>query len=215
MYVPPELSYSSSTVLLEATVSSPVHVLYPDTSTEGEEEEEEEEESDPNEALTLAALRKSRSPSPRKPKASRQLFSSSQERASSRVRSPGIGQNRGYVTSPRARGRSPCIGDNRQTGGYTTSPFSRERSPHGRKNIPRPSSLGALDHSLSAQERLHSLLSSYVSPGGGERRSRGQSPHRVKFKPPRHGVHRSRREAGMCVCHGVFSRIEGTYVHTV
>ena len=50
----------------------------------------------------------------------------------------------------------------------------------------------SLNQSLSAQERLHSLLSSYVSEGeegeeeeGEGRRGRGWSPYRVRFKPPR------------------------------
>ena len=168
--VPPEVTYSSSTVLLDATVKSPIHVLFPaDSSSSGEEESCGEDD----EALTLTALRRSRSPSPRRRGGSRRQLFSPGHSSGARVTRDGRGGRSSGRRSARGRGVSP--------------------GPH------QPNVAG-LSKSLTAQERLHSLLSSYVEsngaapppPAGAGGR---QAPYRVKFKPTHH---RSRRELGKC-----------------
>lgn len=129
---PPELSYSSSTLLLEATVQSPLHIMFPESTSS------DESTSDAHHLLTRPSLsRQSRSRSPGKSRTSRQLF-------------------------------------------------PQDRRGHSRSPARAPDS-STLNQSLSAQERLHSLLSSYAEPEGERGMGSGQegirSPYRVKFKP--------------------------------
>lgn len=147
------LSYSCSTLLLEATVRSPIHIIFPEASSSDESDLSQSD----NEQPTATRNRH------QKPRSSRRLFEPDQEEP----------------VRPVARGYS------------ADWPI-----------------MESLKDSLSAQERLHSLLSNYVEPeeenqsvcncagkdGAGKD---GAGPFRVKFKPP---PPRFRHMSGMNEC---------------
>lgn len=171
----PELDYTSSTVLLEATVKSPINILFPDSGSSeevedifGEEGKEWEWEWEGESAdlqsddadLVPAGPRKKRGNS----------LSSGQSRTASQAYSSSHPQSQ-PVDNPDKRSRQTKVTGKPMAASqvYSSHPrplVTREKGPppvdNSERQVDMDSPDVSCDASLLVQEKLHSLISNYV-----------------------------------------------------